>query len=97
MWLLETLRPDVQVGMWVALITVSVLLLGVVVRISMAWSKVANDLQYLVRRFDEHLEGHDRDNTRRREEGERLLRALEVRIGRVEKAIDDLRRRVQRG
>jgi hypothetical protein len=97
MWLADTVSTPVIIGMWVGIITVVVLLTSIIVRITMAWSRMVAQMDHLVDRFSTHLDEEHEDRTGLAAEvGNRFL-AVERRIERAERAIDDIRKRMRDG
>lgn len=91
----EQVPAPVVAGMWVGILTVTVLVIGVVVRLAALWSSLVNDLRHLVKAFDTHLADERRDRDERERENDRAHEQLERRIARAEKSIDDIRGRIR--
>lgn len=97
MWLADSVPSAVYVGMWVGVITVTVLLLTVVVRIAMSWSKLVGQMDFMLKMFEKHLEEERQDRNDRADDIQRQFNAAGVRMDRVERAIDDIRKRMRDG
>lgn len=97
MWLADSAPSAVYVGMWVSVITVTVLLLTVVVRIAMSWSKLVGQMDYVLKMYEKHLEEEREDRNDRAGEVQRQFDAMNIRVERTERAIDDIRKRMRDG
>lgn len=97
MYLADSVPSAVYVGMWVGVITVTVLLLTVVVRIAMSWSKLVGQMDFMLKMFEGHLEEERQDRNDRASETQRQFNAVNTRVERIERAVDDIRKRLRDG
>ncbi len=97
MSLADSVPPAVTVGMWGGIITVTLLLIGTIVRVSFSWSRLVGQMDHVVKQFDRHLEDERRDRDEHTSRVEARLVVLDTRIRRAEKSINDIQQRMRDG